>query len=136
MGVSVGINTIQLDTGWKATSASYPRVYGEGETEQAAIEDLNWQILDDQDERLRINIGKGLADGAWRIATSIAICLLLLWAVGKIWPADRDSTDPTEGDRSGMRLYTDTQTGCQYLATPGGSLTPRLSATGEHICGR
>lgn len=115
---------------WVASSTTYPRVYGEGETEQSAIEDLNWQILDDQDERLRINIAKGLADGAWRIAASIAVCLLLLWAVGKIWPADYDVTD----ESSGMRLYTDAQTGCQYLATPGGSLTPRLSAMGGHIC--
>ncbi len=121
---------------WVASSSTYPRVYGEGETEQEAIEDLNWQILDDQDERLRINIAKGLADGAWRIATSIAVCLLLLWAIGKIWPADYDATGPGDGERSGMRLYTDAQTGCQYLATPGSSLTPRLSATGEHICER
>lgn len=130
------VHTIQRDTDWQATDDSYPRVYGEGDTEQAAIEDLNWQILDDQDERLRINIAKGLAEGAVRIATSIAICLLLLWAVGKIWPADYDPTDAGDGERSGMRLYTDAQTGCQYLATPGGSLTPRLSADGEHICGR
>lgn len=130
------IHTEHTPTGWKATSTAYPRVYGEGATEQDAIEDLNWQILDDQDERLRINIAKGLSEGAWRIATSIAVCLLLLWAVGKIWPADRDSTDPLDGERSGMRLYTDAQTGCQYLATPGGSLTPRLSATGEHVCER
>jgi hypothetical protein len=127
------IHTEQSVTGWKATSTTYPRVYGEGDTEQAAVEDLNWQILDDQDERLRINIAKGLADGAMRIATSVAICLLLLWAVGKIWPADYDATDAGDGERSGMRLYTDAQTGCQYL---GSSLTPRLSATGEHICER
>lgn len=130
------VHTIQHTEGWKATDDQYPRVYGEGETEQAAIEDLNWQILDDQDEHLQRNIAKGLAEGAQRIAAAIAVAALILWAMSELWPADRDATDPAEGERSGMRLYTDAQTGCQYLATSGGSLTPRLSATGEHICDR
>lgn len=130
------VHTERTATGWKATSTTYPRVYGEGETEQAAIEDLNWEILDDQDERLRINIAKGLADGVQSVAAYVGMLCIALWAVGKIWPADYDATDPGDGERSGMRLYTDAQTGCQYLATPGSSLTPRLSATGEHICER
>lgn len=126
------VRTERTATGWKATDDNYPRVYGEGETEQTAIEDLNWQILDDQDERLRINIAKGLADGVRRVVVTVGVVMLLLWAIGKIWPADYDATDAGDGER----LYTDAQTGCQYLATPGSSLTPRLSATGEHICGR
>ena len=130
------VHTTQHATGWKATDDQYPRVYGEGETEQAAIEDLRWQVLDDQDEHLQRNIAKGLADGAHRIAAYVGMLCIALWLASKIWPADRDATDPAEGERSGMRLYTDAQTGCQYSATSGGSLTPRLSATGEHICDR
>ena len=132
----MGIDTNRTATGWKATDDRYPRVYGEGETEQAAIKDLRWRVLDDQDEHLQRNIAKGLADGVGKVAAALAVSPLILWLTGKIWPADRDATDPAEGERSGMRLYTDAQTGCQYLAASGGSLTPRLSATGEHICGR
>lgn len=124
------VHTKYTGTWWQATDDQYPRVYGEGETEQAAIEDLRWQILDDQDEHLQRNIAKGLAEGAQRIAAYVGLVMIVLWAMSELWPADRDATDPAEGER----LYTDAQTGCQYLATSGGSLTPRLSATGEHIC--
>lgn len=50
-----------------------------------------------------------------------------------------DSTDDEENkERSGMRLYTDHQTGCQYLSGsnflgPTG-ITPRLDGNGNHIC--
>lgn len=45
-------------------------------------------------------------------------------------PAPFDSTDAPPL-RSGMRLYTDHGTGCEYLGTPFGGLTPRLNATGR-----
>ena len=45
----------------------------------------------------------------------------------------RDNTDPIEGWRSGMSLYTDELTGCQYLGTLG-ALTPRLAPEGHQIC--
>lgn len=45
-----------------------------------------------------------------------------------------DSTDSTEA-RSGMGLHTDALTGCQYLSTPKGGITPRLDASGRHLCG-
>jgi hypothetical protein len=46
-----------------------------------------------------------------------------------------DDTDPPNG-HSGMSLYTDARTGCQYVGIPFGSLTPRLDAQGKQICGR
>lgn len=44
----------------------------------------------------------------------------------------RDSTD-TKTERSGMALYTDALTGCQYLSA-GGGLTPRIDSDGEPVC--
>lgn len=48
-------------------------------------------------------------------------------------PIGRDSTD-TATNRSGMRLYTDAATGCQYLGQPQGGLTPRLDESGRQVC--
>jgi len=47
-----------------------------------------------------------------------------------------DATDhAVNGKRSGMLLYTDYGTGCQYLSagTFGGGLTPRLDGRGRHV---
>jgi len=48
-------------------------------------------------------------------------------------PINRDSTDPAWPGRSGLRPLTDAKTGCQYLATADGALTPRLKANGEQM---
>lgn len=45
----------------------------------------------------------------------------------------RDDTDPPRG-RSGLRLFTDNMTGCQYLGNPFGGITPRVDREGRHIC--
>lgn len=46
-----------------------------------------------------------------------------------------DSTDNvTMKERSGLRLYTDHRTGCQYIGTFMGAVTPRLDKNGKHIC--
>lgn len=51
------------------------------------------------------------------------------------WSRPYDSTDDAEnGERSGMVLYTDNMTGCQYLeAGIIGGMTPRLDGTGKHV---
>jgi hypothetical protein len=41
-----------------------------------------------------------------------------------------DSTDPP-GGRSGMTIYTDQATGCEYLSNRG--LTPRVDGKGRHL---
>lgn len=47
----------------------------------------------------------------------------------------RDTTDPTNG-RSGLTLYRDAETGCEYLKVGLlGGATPRLDATGKPKCG-
>lgn len=48
------------------------------------------------------------------------------------YTAPYDSTDNGE-ERSGMRLYTDNQTGCQYLSSTFGSLVKRVDGEGNHV---
>lgn len=64
------------------------------------------------------------------IPVAIVVWLLLIWA------NPHDDTDPP-GERSGLGLYTDHKTGCQYLKAGslfGGNLTPRMDSTGRQIC--
>lgn len=44
-----------------------------------------------------------------------------------------DSTDPP-GERSGLGLLVDAHTGCHYLTTARGGITPRYDRDGNHIC--
>lgn len=53
---------------------------------------------------------------------------------GLLYSMGGDSTDGAT--RSNMKLHTDAMTGCQYLSVAGGGITPRLSASGAHICDR
>ena len=45
----------------------------------------------------------------------------------------RDDTDPP-GNRSNLLIMTDHATGCQYLTSVRGGLTPRLDENGKQIC--
>ena len=47
-----------------------------------------------------------------------------------------DETDAGGGQRSGVTLRIDHGTGCHYLETTGGGITPRLDPAGDHICRR
>jgi hypothetical protein len=66
--------------------------------------------------------------------------LTLIWIVTKEldaavfaqWGLGRDATDGKE--RSGLALKTDATTGCQYLVSPWGGITPRLDRLGKQIC--
>jgi hypothetical protein len=60
------------------------------------------------------------------------VSLWLLLVAWLIWPPVHDDTDPPDG-RSGMKLYTDHKTGCQYLSAPLSSITPRLDGEGRHV---
>lgn len=55
------------------------------------------------------------------IILALANCAKLGW----------DDTDGTS--RSGLGLYTDAKTGCQYLSAGGSGITPRLDARGQHV---
>lgn len=62
-------------------------------------------------------------------------CLFAL--VSWLWVQPYDDTDnKTTKERSGLRLYTDHKTGCQYLVTLTGSITPRLNNNGKNNCGK
>ena len=71
------------------------------------------------------------------IKTDLGIILLLYFVLNGIFSffsIGFDSTDNKEtGTRSGLILYTDNLTGCQYLGA-GDSLIPRINSDGEHIC--
>jgi hypothetical protein len=46
-----------------------------------------------------------------------------------------DDTDDRANNRtSGLILYTDYGTGCQYLRAADGGITPRMGADGRQVC--
>jgi hypothetical protein len=45
-----------------------------------------------------------------------------------------DTDDRTNNHASGMALYTDYGTGCQYVRAGGGGITPRMGADGRQVC--
>lgn len=66
---------------------------------------------------------------------SLFILLFVIAAVFLVdWLAPHDDSDPA-GGRSGLRIYVDYRTSCQYLAAGWlGGLTPRLDNSGRQIC--
>lgn len=63
----------------------------------------------------------------------VVIALLCAMFLGLVTSPSHDDTDPPSG-HSGMTLYTDQRTGCQYMGTGFGGLTPRMSQDGKQIC--
>lgn len=67
------------------------------------------------------------------IAVFLTVAVALVALIHWIAPSPRDATDsPTA--RSGVTLRTDYGTGCQYLETSEGGITPRLDRTGRQVC--
>jgi hypothetical protein len=64
--------------------------------------------------------------GLWLVVTAYG------WL--RDYPGYDDTDDVVNGVRSEMRLHTDYGTGCQYLSTFLGGVTPRLDADGNHVC--
>lgn len=70
-----------------------------------------------------------------RFALGCSLAFVLVWAVSWVLFETGVTRDSTDGDSpSNLRLYTDAQTGCQYLGN-GNGLTPRMDAQGYQICG-
>lgn len=67
------------------------------------------------------------------ILAIIIIIILLSHPGPRLFKYD-DSDDKINKKRSGFSVYTDYLTGCQYLSTPLGFLTPRLDKEGKIIC--
>jgi hypothetical protein len=79
-----------------------------------------------------------VAEGLKRFFLPVAWIFLSVFILSVIWnnwiPLAKDDTDPVKG-RSGMEVLVDNRTGCQYLATSTGGLTPRLDTMGGPVCG-
>lgn len=45
-----------------------------------------------------------------------------------------DDSDRSHSVRSGLGVKTDHMTGCQYLVTKWGGITPRLDGAGRQVC--
>jgi hypothetical protein len=75
-----------------------------------------------------------MMDNFWREM----VCAIIFGAIiGKaIANWDRDDTDVPKGEgrRSGLSLFKDAGTGCEYVGIFG-ALIPRVDASGNHICG-
>ena len=64
----------------------------------------------------------------------VTLLVAFVGALLLLLPPEKDSTDPVDG-RSGMVLYVDAATGCNYLSTGyRHGLTPRLRRDGSHWC--
>lgn len=75
----------------------------------------------------------GFLDGFF-FGLGVLMALVIVTLIGALLAqSKRDSTDPP-GGRSNLDLLIDYQTGCHYLSTHKGGLTPRLDADGKHIC--
>lgn len=67
-------------------------------------------------------------------AFGVAVALLIIFGVQWVLFKLDVSRDATDGEtRSGLALYTDHETGCQYLGN-GNGLTPRMDAQGYQMC--
>ena len=58
--------------------------------------------------------------------------LIFIYAVSSLFTID--NTDKNLFIRSDLGLKTDYGTGCQYLTTLWGSITPRLDKDGKQVC--
>jgi len=67
-------------------------------------------------------------------------CLVVYFLLNALFSWLRIGFDETDNHharaRSGLGLHVDQATGCQYLSTATGGITPRLDAAGRHLCGR
>lgn len=75
---------------------------------------------------------QGLKDWTRWLAHWLIIGLIVVWLLSLL-PIGRDSTDGAWPRRSGVVVVTDAKTGCQYLRTPGGGITPRVDADGNQL---
>lgn len=68
---------------------------------------------------------------AWFALMAVWVVVVICQLILPFAPKD-DSDSPTA--RSGMLVLTDHLTGCQYLATARGGITPRWTRDGEQVC--
>ena len=64
------------------------------------------------------------------IAVLVVITISAIYSLLKLGKDDSDSSEI----RSNMSVRTDYKTGCQYLESSKGDLTPRIQKDGRHLC--
>lgn len=69
---------------------------------------------------------------AFSFILGLIVIAIILAGIIQYFTVPKDSTDSPDS-RSGMSLHTDYETGCQYLSTVYGGITPRLDAKGYQI---
>jgi hypothetical protein len=75
---------------------------------------------------------KALKDWTRWIAGWIFIGMVVTWVLNAL-PIGRDDTDGAWPHRSGVNVATDAATGCQYLLTRDGGITPRVDAKSKQL---
>jgi len=65
------------------------------------------------------------------LLASIFLILMMAWMFSR---SGFDDSDKTRSERSGLMIFTDHKTGCQYVGTILGGITPRLTAQGTILC--
>jgi hypothetical protein len=69
------------------------------------------------------------------ILLSFDVLFILAVAFVLFFPRPYDDTDDSiGGKRSGMSLYIDRGTGCHYVSTFIGGMSPRYNPSGKQIC--
>lgn len=93
--------------------------------------------MSNYDKRAASTLKEGIYSGFFRffaVAFFILAVLSILGDLISLTPLSRDDSDPgTWGARSGMAVYVDHKTGCEYLSA-GGGFGPRLDSTGHQVC--
>jgi len=89
------------------------------------------------ERRIRVNDGFGLGMAlaiGWIAGEGLLTGFsAILDSAGVFDAFGRDETDSPD-ERSNMSLRTDHGTGCQYLVTRKGAITPRLDSDGLPVC--
>lgn len=79
-----------------------------------------------------------MAGNDWysRFRRDVAItCLFLLIGTSiSYWLHWGWDDSDSESSRSGMNVFTDAKTGCQYLGNPSGGIIQRFDNTGKQVC--
>ena len=76
-----------------------------------------------------------MTDAFYAMLCVVILAVFLVNCTGPGTPLD--STDNRDtGVRSDMTVLTDHGTGCQYLTTGRGGLTPRLDSDGKPMCSK
>lgn len=88
--------------------------------------------------QIEIHVAKGLIEGLKSLVMWTFRWLLLFFAISivvHVSPLFRDDSDEPGwlGGRSGVLPSVDQLTGCEYLRTSAGGITPRLDGYGRHV---